>query len=181
MRTKVGWTVAAVALFTATTSWPAAPTCGVERWLVKTAQDARAFSVSKGIVPITVSKLNALPGRCSVGQDEPRIAGVETARFAVTAHVAFIKKERDGDYHIVLKDLLTDETLIAESPDPQCSARSWFLREIIAVRQVARHLRVGDKVRAVGIGFYDPAHGQRGMARSCIELHPLTGLAILGR
>jgi hypothetical protein len=43
-------------------------------------------------------------------------------------------------------------------------------------RLVAQDIQPGDKVVAVGIGFFDFAHRQTGRARNYIELHPLIAL-----
>ena len=75
--------------------------------------------------------------------------------------------------------------MIVESPDPQCAPNSRFAQEIAQVRQTieahfngpihGRHV-VRVPVTVTGVPFFDPLHGQEGVARNGIELHPILGI-----
>lgn len=44
-----------------------------------------------------------------------------------------------------------------------------------------RAVRVCAKARVVGVAFFDYLHGQKGVARNGIELHPVLGFACLSK
>jgi hypothetical protein len=66
--------------------------------------------------------------------------------------------------------------MIAEAPEPACSVGARSRSAIDAARLVAQDIQSGDKVVAIGVGFYDFAHHQTGHADNYIELHPLISL-----
>jgi hypothetical protein len=43
-------------------------------------------------------------------------------------------------------------------------------------RLTSSRFRVGDKVRAAGVAFFDFNHGQNGRTKNDFELHPLLSL-----
>jgi len=55
-----------------------------------------------------------------------RFPPTETTVFAVAAILKVIKRETDQDYHLVIADPQTGQTMIIESPDPRCAAGSLF-------------------------------------------------------
>jgi len=71
--------------------------------------------------------------------------------------------------------------MIVESPDPKCAKGSQFLDQIKQVRKtiddqfgpIKRRQRPNIPVTVMGVGFYDPIHGQEGVAPNGIELHPI--------
>lgn len=95
--------------------------------------------------------------------------------FRVVAQVVLIRKEADHDYHLVLQ--AQGRTMIAEAADPACAPQAFPLRR----RQMAGVRRVIRLCRAVivGVAFFDFQHGQTGVARNGIELHPILGLRCL--
>src|SRR6266571_9455566 len=97
-------------LAVAGTSGRAAPTCGVERWAVKTLQDpaGKALNLSE-VTTTTVPKLRAL--RVSRGSGGSRGGGVESTVYQVRARLVEAKLEDDSDIHLVVKGLTTSGTM----------------------------------------------------------------------
>lgn len=184
MRTMM---VAATAVLVASTSLALA--CGKERWPVKTGADQDADQVVPGASAATIAMLTgiAAPPNPNARQNT-RFAPVETAPVTISGTLVVIKRETDQDYHLVIADSQNPRvTMIVESPDPQCAPRSRFAQEIAQVRQaieshfhgpiVGRHV-VRIPVTVTGIPFFDPLHGQEGVAPNGIELHPILALQL---
>lgn len=154
--------------------------CGTERWLIKTASDADARAINVAPAPASISALTSLPSK--IGTDSERISPTELTVYQL-ADVVLVqyRRESDGDYHLVLSD--GTRTMIAEIPDPACvSPASPLLAAISRTRAQfeARHGPVspgatadGETITVTGVGFFDFAHSQTGMAPNAIELHPL--------
>jgi hypothetical protein len=119
---------------------------GVERWSVKTGIDPDAARVgtyqfagmnAAGIVETSVEELIQMPRPSdmtdvrSIPEDyqERRAEPVELVIWRVKADIIAIKKEADGDLHMVLQGD-SGETMIAESPTPHSpfvgSASPWL-------------------------------------------------------
>jgi hypothetical protein len=162
----------------------AAGRCGVERWAVKTLTDPRARLVS--LVPrrTSVDRLRALPAPAVLLL---RIAGVETTTWRVRALLLAAKVEADRDIHLVIADPRDGATMIAELPDPSCtagapaadrarmrSARAAFVAAC-GLPGTTRFSTLRGRTTIDGVGFFDFAHGQRGLAPNAIELHPVVG------
>ncbi|HZS08970.1 MAG TPA: lamin tail domain-containing protein [Blastocatellia bacterium] len=163
------------------------PTCGVERWSVKTGTDPDAAQVNlNNPTAATIADLIALPAP-AVPPDNARVAPAETTVFVVNATLTLYKKEDDVDYHIVLKDE-SGNTMITEIPCPCCvGATSPFAAGIAQARATFdAHLtattffQTADvPVRVTGVGFFDFIHGQTGVAPNGIELHPVLDIVFL--
>jgi len=158
--------------------------CGEERWAVKTLSDPDVSRINLAqIVPTTISVLNALPPHC-ISLPENRMFAEEFQVFEVTGRVTIVRMEEDRDYHVVLADLSSPaDTMITESPDPQCegvvsspqlSLLQNARQSLLAISGGRPASLMGQSVRVQGVGFYDFDHGQTGKSRSCIELHPIT-------
>jgi Bacterial Ig-like domain (group 3)/Lamin Tail Domain len=160
------------------------PTCGVERWSVKTGTDPDAPLVDLNSATVTtIQNLGALPAP----PDPPgpplnaRIQPTETTVYILNATMTLYKKENDVDYHIVLQDD-TGNTLIVEVPSPACvgttspfaaaiaSARAKFDSRFTALPSFQT---ANIPVRVKGVAFFDFIHGQTGVAPNGIELHPV--------
>jgi hypothetical protein len=142
----------------------------VERWSVKTFSDADRWKVDLTRRYRTVNKLNTLvrpPSRPQNGR-----VPAELLTYRVTATVTASINEDDGDIHLVLRDD-TGATMIAEAPEPACTVGARARTTITKARLAAQDIQVGDKVVAVGVGFFDFSHGQTGHANNYLELHPL--------
>jgi len=114
---------------------PRPPAPGKERWSIKTGTDSDASKVgtydfegigAAGIVDTTVDELVALPrpnDMLPVEQNQPqyqsmRARPVEYVIWRVKADITVIKREADGDLHIVLQGD-GGETMVAEAPTPR--------------------------------------------------------------
>jgi len=165
------------------------PTCGVERWSVKTGGDPDAVSVDlNNVAHTTIANLRTLTPP-STPPDNARFGPAEYTVYEVTATMTLYKLEGDVDYHIVLQDE-NGATLISEIPCPCCVALSSpFTAAIANARQKfdARFTAttsfplppVSVPVRVTGVGFFDFIHGQTGVAPNGIELHPVLDIVFL--
>ena len=157
------------------------PTCGVERWSVKTGTDPDAVSVDLGNPrPATIADLGAIPPP-AVPPDNARVAPTETTVFVVNGTMTLFKKETDVDYHIVVQDD-SGHTIISEIPSPACVAPSSPFAPAVAAARAKFNARltatpqfqtVSIPVQIKGVGFFDFIHGQTGVAPNGIELHPV--------
>ncbi len=164
------------------------PTCGVERWAVKTGTDSLAGTVNlNNPVRTTVNALRSIPAPVLNPNApwDPRMAPTETTVFVVNGIMTFYKLEDDVDYHIVLQDTVGN-TLITEIPSPACDgSNSPFDAAVAAVRAKfdARFTatpffqNANVPVQMKGVGFFDFLHGQTGVAPNGIELHPLLDIS----
>ena len=176
-----------------------------ERWSVKTASDTDATDmIAQAPTATTIAELTALPVPAFLPPDG-RSDGAEKTVWQLTATLREFGREADGDYHMVIVDA-NGKTMIAEIPNPGDitslsnfaaqinSARSAFdahfhLKDDIGApsvqaaaapaRATAFH-RAGVTVTLTGLGYFDFAHGQRGVAPNAIELHPVIGIAFDG-
>lgn len=157
----------------------------------------------KTLSDATVTNINFTPRRKTVhwlvNQAPPttkpkttRVNGLEWINFRVKAVLVGYKLSADdNDYHVVLKDLVTAETMIVEFKDPACSSvcSSRYLEDMRDAREsfrtspaVTKKGKVTSKfkrpegrviVEVIGVGFWDHIHGQTGVAKNGIELHPV--------
>lgn len=164
------------------------PTCGVERWAVKTGTDAGAGSVDL-LHPIrtTIKALRAIPAPVLNENPpyDPRMSPTETSVFVVNGTMTFYKLETDVDYHIVLQDQ-SGNTMVTEIPSPACDgSTSPFDAAVTAVRDkfddrftaTSSFQLANVPVQMKGVGFFDFIHGQTGVAPNGIELHPLLDIS----
>lgn len=155
--------------------------CGVERWSVKTGTDPDAGLVDLAHpVQQTIAYLDSLAPPSTIPANA-RVQPTETTVFIVNATLVQYKMETDSDYHLVLKDA-AGNTMIAEIPDPACvGAGSPFTAGIQNARTefdsqyaVTTSFQTANiPVRVTGVGFFDFAHGQTGVAPNAVELHPV--------
>jgi hypothetical protein len=165
--------LAAVAGLLATWSSSAPPTsaatarasCGVERWTVKTLGDRPTLLRARRT---SIAALSALAAPSSLPQT--RLA-FERHIYTVRAAVTLIRREDDGDLHLVLQDG-AGRTMIAESPLGACgpSATRHRQRQMAAARA---GVRLCPRATVTGVAFFDFIHGQTGVAANGIELHPI--------
>jgi len=155
--------------------------CGVERWSVKTGTDA-----DSGLVDLTSETLTEIATLISIPKpgslpSNNRVAPTETTVYQVAATLTLYKLESDSDYHLVLDDGL-GHTMIAEIASSACTgSTSPFAAQIAnaraefdAVLTASTSFKTANlPVLVTGVGFFDFAHGQTGLAPNCIELHPI--------
>jgi hypothetical protein len=152
-----------------------------ERWMVKTLADA--FEPDSAATPTTIGEQTALP-TVKVSGSAAR-AKEERTLYTLTADLVGLKKDFDGDYHLVLRDPESHATMIAEIPDEDCKAPAKYKRMFRDSRASVDRL-VGPpglmnrevapkRVQVTGLGFFDEDHivPQPGMAKNCREIHPV--------
>lgn len=162
--------------------------CGRERWAVKTATDPAAANIKLAPLQTTIATLDGLPTTNPGNPDQPRDGAVESTVYKITATLESAKREADSDFHLALS--ANGQTMIAEIPSaPACteppvtksvsvlerqieSARTAFIQEF--GEPPAQGWETIDKqVTLTGVGFFDVLHGQRNVAPTGIELHPV--------
>jgi hypothetical protein len=171
------------------------PTCGVERWAVKTGTDNEAKQTNlKKSMHTTIQALNNITApEPDTIKNLPRQSPVETTVYVVDATLTQFRGENDSDYHLILSDN-AGNVMIAEIPFPDCvGENSPYAAGIVASRKAfdAKYTVLppldpnGDPnpfqdanipVRISGVGFFDVPHGQNGLAKNAIELHPVLNI-----
>ncbi len=167
---------------------------GVERWGPKTLSDPDAAKVDTfNIVDTSVSLLVALPAPPHRPQNG-RIAPTELTVYRVTAGLVEARHETDGDIHVVIEDPTTHETMIIEMPDDVNSALALNPLHGAAMKAVRDEFRarfavvphtlggaltftpITGTATITGPALFDQPHGQRGVARNAVQIHPVLGL-----
>jgi len=125
-----------------------------------------------------------LPERSGTADD--RFAPAETTAYSLDCEILRYKFETDDqDIHIVVRDPKGSKTMIVEFPDPSVvTHRSPFWPSIRDARQAffarfkptPRFKRTHTRARITGVGFFDFKHGQSGLAKNGIELHPVLSI-----
>jgi hypothetical protein len=162
--------------------------CGKERWPVKTGADRDAGDVNASAQASTIAELTNLAAPPNPNSRKSSRFTPELKTYRIEGVLTLIKKETDEDYHIVIADPDDEElTMIVESVAPGCTEGSLFSQEIESVRQALdqKFGTVGKKkktnlkipVTVTGVGFFDPIHGQEGVAPNGIELHPILDIS----
>ncbi len=158
---------------------------GTFRWPVKTLSDSRANLVNYTPAVRTLAELRRIRRpRIAIRAQTPRLPGVERKTYAVRGRLVKVKRESDGDFHLVIRGLRSTGTMVTELPDPNCdgAARSTKRAEMTAARSafldscgpVTRYWRTLDgSATIVGVGFFDSVHRSIGQAPNYLELHPL--------
>jgi hypothetical protein len=165
--------------------------CGVEREVVKTMSDPDAAKVDPTPIETTITALST-PGEldhCQVGNEARGVGAEEFRTYSVKGTITVAKLEADHDVHLAIAEMTTTEaTMIVEVVDPACAPRSLIYPELTSARSQLRALLglpltsqnlkrlVGKRVQIIGVGFFDRAHNQSGMAPSCQELHPVRSI-----
>lgn len=144
--------------------------CGVERWTVKTLQDRPTLLQAR---TTTVRFLVSRPAPHPLPTTR---LPFERHVYIVIAAVTLVRQEADSDLHLVLQ--ADGQRMIAESPAPSCDSKATPLRrqQMTAARA---QVRLCARARVTGVAFFDFDHGQTGVARNAIELHPVLGFHCL--
>ena len=160
----------------------AAVSCPIERGPVKSGSDADRYRVNTTSITTSISSLTGRSKPSSYPRNN-RIAPTELHTWTLNSvRLTQYKLESDGDLHLVLKDS-AGRQMIAEVPYGPCvptssrwksaiaTARSTFLRALPATTTWHYTRRLID---LHGLAMFDALHGQTGVARNGIELHPVT-------
>ncbi len=152
--------------------------CGVSRWPVKIWSDLTADWVrADSVVSTSIAALRAMPRPTGRFEQRVRRGPIEHTVYRVRARLAQVLTEDDSDVHLILRDPEDPSlTLVAEIPDSVCALTSRAASAFAEARRQLRRVPRGGLVEVEGIGFFDFLHGQRGMAPSGLELHPVLSL-----
>jgi hypothetical protein len=147
--------------------------CGEERWPVKVLLDQDTARVNFNAEPTTIGALVGIPRPDSTRPTAARLP-LELRTFRVRARLMDVTEQADGDPHLVLVDI-DDSTqyLVAEIPDSACAPGSRHASDYAEAQRWARRTGRPIEVEIEGVAFWDDRHGQVGMARNGIELHPV--------
>ena len=163
--------------------------CGTERWSVKTLSDPDTVKIDfNQVVTSSVHLQTGLTAPHPI-KDIPRRADESTV-YQITCRVLGFKKEGgatgDKDFHVVIEDPETHETMIAEIPSEECDGvagtsraeqfaelRQWFSDNIGEPTVNFHKLKDPVTVILTGVGFFDYNHGQTGRANNGREIHPV--------
>jgi hypothetical protein len=168
----------------------AAAACAGERWPVKTMSDRRASMVRLSPRRKTVGGLRSLT---KPRHHTTRKKGVETHVYRVRARLIEFKQEGDFDIHLVISEPKhPNRTMIVELPDPSCLGSTLAsVGPLMAQANADVRTACGNPPRTgfrqlsgmatiTGVGFFDGVHGQPGVARNGIELHPVLNFKTSG-
>jgi hypothetical protein len=173
--------------------------CGTERWHVKTMSDPQAARVDRTIRTTTVDELihasvPVPPSGSLAKADNIRFAPWELRAVQIRATVVGWKTENDNDYHIVVADMRNaKETMIVEPPSSSCSsacssgygaffqgARDAFVHCMGTPSTQFTYINTKTVVADItGVPYFDPIHGQTGVAPNGIEIHPVINVSFV--
>ena len=164
---------------------------GSLRWRVKTLTDYDTTYIRfDRVVQSSIREQAKLRPR-QTSSSTPRLAS-ETRVYELTVLLTAIKRELDGDYHLVLKELKGDLMMIAELPFPEepeiiASGRAPVFRKVkrmidslvgIPPLMIERSIDPPKKIRLTGVGYFDSEHmiAQQGMLPNLREIHPILSI-----
>ncbi|SRR5579883_981381 len=152
------------------------------RWNVKTLADS--LIVAESPVPTTIDEQYALP-MPDVGESVKRLPSERTL-YSLEGRLVEVKKEFDGDYHLVIQDPKTELKIVAEIPDGSSKAPEQYKSDFAEARKMIDQLvgkpgmlgikpKVPPRIEVTGLGFFDEPHmfTPEGMAPNCREIHPV--------
>lgn len=158
--------------------------CGTERWDIKTAKDAAALKID------TLHIISTTPGKLA-DIKSPKWSRnlnrqpLEMRVVKIYCYITFYKSEADQDIHLVLKDTSTGQTIIGEIPSASCSAGSLFYKSIYKSKESFKKYVISSNTlkpgvyEITGVIFFDKVHGQIGVAKNGIELHPILSIRLV--
>jgi hypothetical protein len=168
------------------------------RWAVKTGSDEAARQIDttdEGLAKaetFTVSQMTEwVRPKLNSTNVQNRQAPYETKLVTVTATLTDYRLSKDDqDLHLVLKEPDQPEglTIIGEIPDPSLVVkenpwRAFYIPNRAAFYELFKPRSAwktaNRRVRIIGVPFFDLAHGQRGVAKNGIEIHPILKLEVL--
>jgi hypothetical protein len=163
--------------------------CGVERYAVKTLQDARANRIDRNPQTTTIAALIRLPAPARLPMSS-RVAPVELTTYRVHAQLIGMSLEQGSDVKLVIADSRRGATMIAKFPAPWCTlnappalkalmntARTRVENACGTPGQTGLYTLISGEATITGVGFFNVAHGQRGVAPNGIEIHPVLGFS----
>ncbi|MEO8087600.1 MAG: hypothetical protein ABI763_12305 [Bacteroidota bacterium] len=145
--------------------------CGIDRWKIKTVRDKDARQIKWTAVSSTVSQQCALPRTIQHWKTDPRQTE-EKQLYKIRCKIIGLGKEPDNDFHVIVQDMTTKETMVVEIPDPTCQelantklapkyaqARS-FLTNLYGEPGAIKKVKPKN-ITIYGVGFWEKLnHGQ---------------------
>jgi len=158
--------------------------CGLNRVKVKTCSDIDVQKIDSAAKQSTIKTLISKKAPEKISENLPR-TGIEFKTYKIKAKITYWKSEDDNDYHLVLQDLKDSTlTMVAEIPDSNCDEvkNGRFYKQIESTRKSFNLIKwTKNRVKPgiyiiTGVAFFDKVHGQKGVAKNGIELHPVLSI-----
>lgn len=167
--------------------------CISGRHTIKNLADPRVRLIDPRPIQTNLSSLWLLRPPRHLGAATPRLPGIERHVYRMRVRLVSLQLEPDLDIHLVVAEPgRPRRTMITELPHSRCytvavspyrnamiSARAALFRA--CGRSYRRQRRIVGTGTVTGVGFWDRRHGQYGVARNGVELHPLLGFQSHGR
>ena len=161
--------------------------CGEERWPVKTLSDDDTAHINYSTPQASTIAQQVQMERPS-GQMEERQPS-EITDYSIPCYLIGYKAENDQDIHLVIEDIQSGQTMVAEVVNPDCESvqqssrynelrdmHDWFINNVGTPDHHYYMLPQPLKITLTGIGFWDFHHGQTGMAANGREIHPVLSM-----
>ena len=153
---------------------------GKSRWDEKTLNDSKESQINFNPLRTTIAYLISTKPSKTITNSTLRF-GIELNTYTFECRIKDYRLEEDGDYHIVLTDLIDkSKTMIGEIPNPNCSSvqKSKHNYQFLEARKFFENCLFKSKLDTgvyiiSGVAFYDIVHGQLGVAPNGIEIHPI--------
>jgi hypothetical protein len=161
--------------------------CGSERWPVKTLNDSEANDINYTPVSSSVHKQLQFP-KPEYHEKNARDV-TEKKVYRIKCVLVKYMMEGDKDWHLVVKDLATNDQMVVEIPDLNCIdqsnlhfnkievSRNRLKAKVGPVKTTPRVPPVGTKLEIVGVGFFDRNNHPPGFKGR--EIHPVLELKVL--
>jgi len=170
--------------------------CGQWRWDVKTLtdNDGAALLNAKPMVTefdrmVVTTPPRKLDEKSEQDKTQPRFPS-EKQLVEFTAYITTITITGDDhDFKMLLKSPVSDATMYAELPDPDCASLDKFpaqrarfkqtWKELTAIMEKISNDSKPLKVKITGVRFWDAQTGERGASANGLEIHPVLNVTLL--
>lgn len=170
------------------------------RWDVKLGVDTAGLRVLKmeaketSVAALADKETNPRPAQKE--RQKGLRAKSEKRKVTVTAYVIGLGEESDGDYHLILKSLRVNTTLVGEIPNPSEEKLKGFptYKELYAkaranvdkdIKKPTKSIKMIDPVKVIVTGyvFFDiyeeGGHGHGTALENAIEIHPILKIKVV--
>ncbi len=157
--------------------------CSSWRSDVKTLSDPDRRDVNFNARSTSVQSLRRVDPPSTLSAQTSRLGGVESRVHQVSAQVVEARTTRDGTIHLVIAARNDpNDTMIVQFPADRCVDSSFRRPEMRRARSQlldacgpipSGFTGLTGNVVIRGVGFWDEARGQRGVAPNGLELHPV--------
>ena len=151
--------------------------------------DPAAVRLPKKPIDSSIARLVRMRPPADPDARTSRLPPLETTLWRVRARLIGYRLEPDSDFHLVLADPATGDSMIAEIPASYCTTSPEaqnFTAARASVVRIGKHPAekryfwwldyrgaTPPTVTITGYGFWDSEHGQRGASTNGAELHPV--------